>query len=107
MPASIATSAVPMPIFLSPFLRSSTLEWNDICGCLPCTGLSCGPPGHADSEFFAVSDTHTPPDELAATGAAGAGFSAAAAGLSAGGGAALAVPATTRATTIIQREGTQ
>jgi hypothetical protein len=89
---------------LSPFFRSSTLEWNDICGCLPCTGLSCGPPGHADSEFLAVSDTHTPPDDELA--AAGAGFSAAA-GLSAGGGAALAVPATKRAATVIQIERTQ
>src|SRR5579872_1379165 len=86
MPASIETSAVPTPIFLSPFFRSSTLEWNDICGCLPPAGCSCGPPGHAVSAAVALSVTHAPPlplldeleelDEAGAAAAAGAVLSA-------------------------------
>jgi hypothetical protein len=66
------------------------LEWKDICGCFPCTGLSWGPPGHADRAFFAVSETHTPPEDdelLAATGAGGA---------AAGGGGAAALDVLTR-----------
>src|SRR5690348_14821819 len=64
MPASIDTSAVPTPIFLSPFLRSSTFEWNDIVGCLPCAdGCSCGPPGHTSRDFFAPSEMHARPVE--------------------------------------------
>src|ERR1017187_5583485 len=65
MPASIDTSAVPTPIFLSPFLRSSTFPRNDSAGCLPPAGCSCGPPGHAVSVLRALSLTQV--DELGGT----------------------------------------
>jgi hypothetical protein len=45
---------------------SSTFEWKDIVGALPdgCVIPARGPPGHASSDFLALSVTHAePPDE--------------------------------------------
>src|SRR5438046_1798036 len=62
IPASICTSAVPTPIFLSPFFSSSTFEWKDILGLLSCPeGFSEGPAGHASRSCFAFSGTHAGP----------------------------------------------
>jgi hypothetical protein len=41
---------------------SSTFEWNDIVGCLPCDdGWSCGPPGQASSDFLDWSEMQARP----------------------------------------------
>src|ERR1035438_8834650 len=58
------TSAVPMPLVLSPFLMSSTLFGSDIAGALPCgTDWMAGPSGQMSRVFFAWSEMHCDPEE--------------------------------------------